>query len=81
MGLQRSVPSSSFLLPHLVQDDFGGQVVGRAAQRVCAAGADGLGKPKVGQLEVAPLVQQQVLGLRVGRGRGRGEDEGCGRGG
>jgi hypothetical protein len=45
-------------------DDFGGQVVGRAAERPCDVGHL-FGETKVGNLEVTMAVEQQVLGLQV----------------
>lgn len=50
---------------HLVEDDFWGEVVWRAAQGVCAlAAADNLGKAQICHLDVPLAVQQQVLRLQ-----------------
>ena len=50
----------------LVQDDLRGQVVGRATQGVRPpAPGQGFGEPKVGDLEVAARVHQQVFWFQV----------------
>jgi hypothetical protein len=49
---------------HLVEDDLGRQVVGCTAQRVRAV-HDAFGEAEVRELDVAVLVQEQVLRLRA----------------
>ena len=48
----------------LGQDDFWGEVLGRAAQRPGPV-VDLLGKPKVGDFAIAELIEEQILGLEI----------------
>lgn len=52
------------LVVALVRDNFRCQVVGSTAQRPSLVG-NALGKAKVGDLEVAMAVEQQVLGFEI----------------
>jgi hypothetical protein len=48
----------------LVEDKLGREILGSAAQRPRGA-RHFLGKPKVGQLRVAPRIDEHVLGLEI----------------
>lgn len=57
-------PCPSLRASTLVQQNFGGEVLGSAAESISSA-VDNLGKTEIGQLQVAVGVDQQVLRLEV----------------